>query len=278
MKKLFTLTIIAVGISMFSCEGVRQVTLNNEQFYTNKKAEETIDKYNVYFHSGSSVFELKEPSLANDTLKGVPTLVDASKINEHPVTPEEILKARKDVHVYLSEEQEAEYREKIAKGEEIKFSKKQVKEVKMLAKDESAVFASIGLIILIVILGILLIWLLAALIAKSADESSDGSGSGSNSDSGNSSGSDGSGGSNSDSGCYIATMVYGSYEAPKVMVLRSFRDNFLAKYTWGNNFIKWYYKTSPVFVAKHKQNMVLGSCIRGILNVVVWCLKPFFKA
>lgn len=275
MKKLFTVTIIVVGIGLYSCDGVRQVTINNEQFYTNQKAEESIEKYNVYFHSGSSVFELREPSLANDTLSGIPALVDASSINEHPVTPEEMLKARKDVHVYLSEEEEAVYREKIAKGEEIKFSKKQVKEVKMLAKDESAVFASVGLIILLVIVAILLVYLFALLIANAADESSDGSDSGSNSDSGDSGDS---GGSNSDSGCYIATMVYGSYEAPKVMVLRSFRDNFLARYTWGNNFINWYYKTSPVFVEKHKEHRVLGSCIRGILNVVVWCLKPFFKA
>jgi hypothetical protein len=130
------------------------------------------------------------------------------------------------------------------------------------------------LIILLVIVAILLVYLLALLIAQSADESSDGSDSGSNSDSGDSGDS---GGSNSDSGCYIATMVYGSYEAPKVMVLRSFRDNFLAKYTWGNNFIKWYYRKSPVFVSKHKENKVLGSVIRGILNVVVWCLKPFFS-
>jgi len=279
MKKLFTLSIIALGLTVFSCDGVHQVTVSNEQFYTNKDAENSIDKYNVYFHSGSSVFELKEPSLANDSLQGVPVFADPSKINEHPVTPEEMLKARKDVHVYLSEEDEQKYREKIANGEKISFSKKEVKEVKMLAKDESAIFASVGLIILLVIVGILLVYLLALLIANAADESSDGSDSGSNSDSGDSGDSDSgdSGGSNSDSGCYIATMVYGSYEAPKVMVLRSFRDNFLAKYTWGNNFIKWYYRKSPVFVSKHKENRVLGSMIRGILNVVVWCLKPFFQ-
>lgn len=274
MKKLFTLTIITVGLTVFSCDGVRQVTVSNEKFYSNKKAENSIDKYNVYFHSGSSVFELTEPSLANDSLQGIPVFADASKINEHPETPEEMLKARKDVHVYLSEEDEQNYREKIAKGEKIAFSKKEVKEVRMLAKDESAIFASVGLIILLVVVAILLVYLLALLIANAADDNSSGSDSGSNSDSGDSGDS---GGSNSDSGCYIATMVYGSYEAPKVMVLRSFRDDFLANYKWGNNFIRWYYKRSPDFVARYKENKALGSVIRGILNVVVWCLKPFFS-
>jgi len=149
----------------------------------------------------------------------------------------------------------------------------------MIARDEGSAFATAGIIILAVIIGMLLIWLIALAIAKSADESSDGSDSNSNSDSGDSGGrSDGGGGGGSDSGCYIATMVYGSYDAPKVMVLRAFRDQFLAKYTWGNKFIGWYYTNSPAFVERHKSNRVLGTVIRTILDEVVWLLKPLFKA
>jgi DNA-directed RNA polymerase subunit RPC12/RpoP len=46
-------------------------------------------------------------------------------------------------------------------------------------------------------------------------------------------------------GCYIATAVYGSYEAPEVMVLRKFRDEVLTKSLLGRVFIKTYYVLSP---------------------------------
>ena len=49
-------------------------------------------------------------------------------------------------------------------------------------------------------------------------------------------------------GCYIATCVYGSYDCPEVMVLRSYRDNILAKTWYGRLFIKVYYAVSPVLV------------------------------
>ena len=39
-------------------------------------------------------------------------------------------------------------------------------------------------------------------------------------------------------GCYIATMVYGDYNHPKVLQLRYFRDNCLKKYIFGLYFIK----------------------------------------
>lgn len=40
---------------------------------------------------------------------------------------------------------------------------------------------------------------------------------------------------NPSGGCYIATMVYGNYDHPQVMVLRDFRDSYLAKDTGENN-------------------------------------------
>lgn len=49
-------------------------------------------------------------------------------------------------------------------------------------------------------------------------------------------------------GCYVATAVYGSYEAPEVMVLRRWRDEFLAYSALGRQFIRIYYATSPALV------------------------------
>ncbi|MBR4545208.1 MAG: hypothetical protein IKO14_04435, partial [Oscillibacter sp.] len=49
-------------------------------------------------------------------------------------------------------------------------------------------------------------------------------------------------------GCYIATSVYGSYDAPEVWTLRRFRDDVLGQTWYGRLFIKAYYATSPTLV------------------------------
>jgi hypothetical protein len=46
-------------------------------------------------------------------------------------------------------------------------------------------------------------------------------------------------------GCFIATAVYGSYDAPEVIILRNFRDTILKKYLFGRLFINSYYTFSP---------------------------------
>ena len=52
----------------------------------------------------------------------------------------------------------------------------------------------------------------------------------------------------SEGGCYIATSVYGSYDAPEVWTLRRFRDETLADTWYGRLFIKAYYAVSPTLV------------------------------
>lgn len=46
--------------------------------------------------------------------------------------------------------------------------------------------------------------------------------------------------------CYIATTCYGSYDAIEVLVLREFRDQYLATYWPGRLLIRCYYISSPV--------------------------------
>jgi len=70
-------------------------------------------------------------------------------------------------------------------------------------------------------------------------------------------------------GCYVATMVYGDYNHPNVLVLRKFRDNSLRKSIIGNEFIKLYYKLSPIFVQKFKNNNSLNKIIKGGLDKLV---------
>ncbi len=75
------------------------------------------------------------------------------------------------------------------------------------------------------------------------------------------------------SGCYIATMAYGSYEHPQVLELRAYRDNVLAKTTFGRIFIKTYYFISPKLVSLLKNNSYINSKIRMFLDKFIIKLK-----
>ena len=73
--------------------------------------------------------------------------------------------------------------------------------------------------------------------------------------------------------CYIATMAYGDYNHPQVIVLRGFRDDYLAHRTWGRLFIKEYYKYSPRLVEKLNGRNWINNVIRKILDKFVEHLK-----
>jgi sulfur transfer protein SufE len=75
------------------------------------------------------------------------------------------------------------------------------------------------------------------------------------------------------SGCYIATMAYGSYEHPQVQILRNYRDNTLANSTLGRAFIKYYYVISPHFVVMLKGHHRINKLIRYLLNIFIRSLK-----
>ena len=75
--------------------------------------------------------------------------------------------------------------------------------------------------------------------------------------------------SSSSSGCYIATMVYGDYDEPQVMVLRRFRDNVLRNYALGRLFIRFYYRFSPSWVEHLKDKKRINSFIRSILDMFI---------
>jgi len=80
-------------------------------------------------------------------------------------------------------------------------------------------------------------------------------------------------GSGSGGSCYIATMAYGDYDHPQVLVLRKFRDEVLTKSKAGNLFINLYYRTSPKLVSLLKGHESINAFIRTILNLFIKLIK-----
>lgn len=77
----------------------------------------------------------------------------------------------------------------------------------------------------------------------------------------------------SNSGCYIATMAYGDYNHPQVLILRNFRDTYLEKREWGRIFIKYYYHYSPKLVEKLKNHVHINRVIRKGLDCFIKLIK-----
>ena len=73
--------------------------------------------------------------------------------------------------------------------------------------------------------------------------------------------------------CYIATMAYGDYNHPQVMILRNFRDEYLDKSMLGKWFIKIYYRYSPKLVELLKDKKTINNIIRKTLNQFIKLIK-----
>ncbi len=67
-------------------------------------------------------------------------------------------------------------------------------------------------------------------------------------------------------GCYIATAVYGNYNAPEVITLRKFRDNVLLENYFGRIFVKVYYCISPRFAKWLKNKKLINNFVRKCLD------------
>ncbi len=74
-------------------------------------------------------------------------------------------------------------------------------------------------------------------------------------------------------GCYIATMAYGDYDHPSVMVLRQFRDEKLLTNYFGSAFVSFYYWASPKMVKVLRGHRRINTVIRSVLDTIVLHLK-----
>ncbi|MGV9195291.1 CFI-box-CTERM domain-containing protein [Microbacterium sp. MC2] len=74
-------------------------------------------------------------------------------------------------------------------------------------------------------------------------------------------------------GCYVATAVYGSYDAPEVWVLRRWRDDKLLKSVGGRLFVRSYYATSPWVVRKVGRHTWFTRAARPLIGRLVGRLR-----
>lgn len=63
-------------------------------------------------------------------------------------------------------------------------------------------------------------------------------------------------------GCFVATVCYGDYDAAEVLVLRQFRDECLLQSVTGRALVRFYYTVSPFMARQIDRSSVLKSSIR----------------
>lgn len=75
-------------------------------------------------------------------------------------------------------------------------------------------------------------------------------------------------------GCFIATACFDYYDAPEVMELRKFRDNYLLTKAIGKQFVAFYYRIAPSFskflVRHHYVKLIVKNII---LRPIVFIIK-----
>ncbi|HQS59523.1 MAG: hypothetical protein B7Y56_10345 [Gallionellales bacterium 35-53-114] len=72
--------------------------------------------------------------------------------------------------------------------------------------------------------------------------------------------------------CFVLTACYGSYDAPTVLAFRQFRDNHLAQYKLGRQFICWYYAHGPRWANSIENKPLIKSIFRAAFNLLAKAL------
>ena len=249
-KKYLLLASIFVLIIVSSCNRYNKITFSSNKLYKQKEVVKNIEEYDVYVHDEDRTYRLEDPEMNEDNLSGTASEISSEERNA------QVGDTLNDIHLYVSNTDAFE------PNSTQSLSPEDIESVEMYGKQNEGDGMTVAAIVLLVILLVLVIGLVILLVL--INSVLDGSGSG-GSDSGD-----------LISGCYVATMAYGSYDAPQVVVLREFRDRFLQKSRGGRAFIKWYYAKSPGFVEQHRSKLWLHKTLRVGLNVFVTILRPFY--
>lgn len=289
MKQILVLLLC---ISLAACIYRKPYSLALEEIPCDERVLEKIKEGTVFLQDNNKRYELANPVFTDSTVSG--TIVwkvgpDGKLKSYEEATRKELKRERKNVIIHLKNNIEPLSASIANNSVPLSISTtirvEQIAKVETLKLDKKESIAStLLLIVLGFLLIILLVYLLIVAIGAASEEasgqSSDGSNSG-NSDSGNSGGSgsnsgSGNGGSGSDSnsgGCYIATMVYGNYDAAEVLVLRKFRDKVLAPTLAGRCFITCYYTLSPTLVRWFRHSVWVNVFCKILLDRLVTLLS-----
>ncbi|MFY9941148.1 MAG: CFI-box-CTERM domain-containing protein [Desulfobacterales bacterium] len=76
--------------------------------------------------------------------------------------------------------------------------------------------------------------------------------------------------------CFIATAAYGSPLAREVVLLKTFRDDHLARRFCGRKFIQGYYRVSPFLARPIGRSTLLKLLTRWLLTPIVGLIKKNF--
>ncbi len=266
MSKSFILLLSALTIVLSGCNPYQRISYKKVDFYKKRKVVEKMDNYDLYLQKGDETYEFEVTERDGDVLKGKTKRVESPELASSETTESVTKEMRDDMVVRVDGNLDLDESE----DELTVVSPDDVEEVTVYGKEDRGAIGAIGTAFLILI-GVIVALILILVLAISSAASDSGSGT---SDSG--SGTSDSNSNSGNSGCFIATMAYGSYDAKEVLVLRRFRDQFLQKFGLGRAFIRWYYANSPAFVSKYEGKMWLHKSLRVFLNGMVWVLAPFF--
>lgn len=70
-------------------------------------------------------------------------------------------------------------------------------------------------------------------------------------------------------GCFLATAVYGDYDAPKVRLLRGFRDHVLNQSFIGRAMVQLYYRLSPPLANFLRTHPGSAAAVRFVLDMLI---------
>lgn len=76
------------------------------------------------------------------------------------------------------------------------------------------------------------------------------------------------------SGCFVATVAYGTPLANEVVFLQEFRDRYLLKSGPGRALVFCYYRLGPTVAVMVNRSQILMNLTRCLTRLIIHCLKP----